>query len=242
MEQQIVQEQAEREEQQKGVHPQPKLAERLQLWVQTHLREVVLGAVLIILAIGGIVYWNISQKQRAETAATLLARVFTYYDNGDYERALYGDTTKTVRGEPVRGLVDIVQEYGGTEPGRVAALYAGSAYLLQGDAAKARPYFEIAAKAKAPLVLVGAYAGLAACTEEDGKVAEAAQLYEHAATIGAPLGLAERYRFFAAYCYEQAGNAQKAIQLYRQLLQDNEFSDFASEAKAGLARLGTAVE
>lgn len=232
----------EQEQQQASIELQPKLVERFQLWLQAHLREVIGAAVVLLLAIGGVLYWNILQKQRAETAATLLARVVTYYDNGDYERALYGDTAKTIRDEPVRGLVEIVQEYGSTEAGRVAAFYAGSAYLLQGEIAKARPYFERAATAKAPLVLVGAYAGLAACTEEEGKLAEAAQLYERAATIGAPLGIAERYRFFAAYCYERAGNTQKAVQLYRQLLQENEFSDFAGEAKAGLARLGTAVE
>ncbi|MCS6966130.1 MAG: hypothetical protein NZ473_05125 [Candidatus Kapabacteria bacterium] len=224
------------------ITPSLTLVERLQGWVQRNWRLLVGAGGVVILAAAALVYWNTMQQLRAEEAVTLVSRVYTYYDNGEYERALYGDTTKTVRGEPVRGLVDIVREYGATEPGKVAAFYAGSSYLLLGEVAKALPYFELAAKAEAPLVLVGAYAGIAACKEEEGKLAEAAQLYERAATIGAPIGMAERYRFFAAYCYELAGDKQKAVQLYRQLLQDNEFSDFANDAKAGLARLGTTFE
>jgi|LJSS01.1.fsa_nt_gb tetratricopeptide (TPR) repeat protein len=224
------------------VPPASTLLERLAEWIQQH-RSLVLGGVAFLLLVGaGVVYWTLSRQQRTEEAATLLSRVYTYYDSGDYERALYGDTTKVVRGEPVRGLIDIVREYGNTEPGKVAAVYAGSAFLLMGKVQEARPYFEKASTASSPLVLVGAYAGLAACKEEEGRLAEAAQLYERAATIGAPIGMAERYRFFAAYCYELAGNAQKAIQLYRQILQENEFSDFANDAKAGLARLGTTFE
>jgi len=244
MQQEELKERVELGQQQKTLEDisQLKLGERVWYWVQTHWRLVaILGTVVVGVGVG-IVYWQISEKKRAEEAAALLARIYAYYDNSDYERALYGDTTKTVRGEPIRGLVDIVRQYKGTEPGKVAAFYAGSAYLLLGKIAEARPYFEIAAKAKAPLLLVGAYAGLAACKEDEGKIAEAAQLYERAAAIGAPLGMAERYRFFAAYCYELAGNAPKAVQLYRQLLQENEFSDFANEAKAGLARLGTVFE
>ncbi|MCS7176133.1 MAG: tetratricopeptide repeat protein [Candidatus Kapabacteria bacterium] len=220
----------------------PSIGERVVEWLRKRWRIVAIAAAALLVGVGGVIAWQVIQRNQAEEAATLLSRVYSYYDNGDYERALYGDTTKSVRGEPVYGLEEIVRRYGGTEPGKIAALYAGSAYLLRGEVKKAEPYFELAAKAEAPLVLVGAYAGLAACREEAGKLREAAQLYERAATIGAPIGLSERYRFFAAYCYELAGDAQKAIALYRQLLLENEFSDFANDAKAGLARLGTRFE
>ncbi len=219
-----------------------KERERLRQWVLRHQRWLLGIGAAVLVGVGGLLYWSSVQRERSEEAAVWLSRVYTYYDNGDYQRALFGDTAKTVRGEPVRGLVAIVEEYKGTPAGKVAAFYAGSAYMLLGQVSKAQPYFEIAAKSEAPLVQVGAYAGLAACKEEEGKLSEAAQLYERAALIGTPMGMAERYRFFAAYCYELAGNAQKAAQLYRQILTENEFSDFASEAKAGLARLGIVVE
>lgn len=222
--------------------PSLKGIERLREWALRH-RGLVLGIGVGILALGGgLLYWHLSQQKRNEEAALWLSRIYTYYDNGDYERALFGDTAKSVRGEPVRGLLAIVEEYGSTPAGKVAAFYAGSSYLLLGQIAKAESFFKLAMTSEAPLVQVGAYAGLAACREEQGKLAEAAQLYERAALLGAPIGMAERYTFFAAYCYEVAGNAQKAAQLYRQILVENEFSDFANEAKAGLARLGIVVE
>jgi tetratricopeptide (TPR) repeat protein len=227
-----------------SVFPLPPIKgiERVQQWALRHRRLLLGIGVGVLVLVGGLFYWHLAQQKRAEEAALWLSRVYTYYDNGDYERALFGDTTKTIRGEPVRGLLAIVEDYAGTPSGKVAAFYAGSAYLLLGQIAKAEPYFKLAATSEAPLIQVGAYAGLAACREEEGKLAEAAQLYERAALVGTPIGMAERYRFFAAYCYELAGNAQKAAQLYRQILTENEFSDFANEAKAGLARLGIVVE
>jgi hypothetical protein len=46
----------------------------------------------------------------------------------------------------------------------------------------------------------------------------------------------------AALCYEKAGKADDAIRLYRSLLAEFEFSEYAADAKAGLARLGTVIE
>ncbi len=231
------------EQQPEPISPgEQSLSEQLRQWVQVHRQWVVGGLVVLVLGVGVGIYWLQQRSERQEEAATALAHIISYYDKGDYERALYGDTARTIRGKPVMGLLEIVRRYGNTPAGKIAALYAGSAFLMQGDFAQARTYFERATEAEAPLVLVGAYAGLAACREEEGKLQQAASLYERAATIGQPLGLAERYRFFAALCYEKAGVAQKAAQLYRQILQENEFSDFANEAKAGLARLGMDVE
>lgn len=218
------------------------LSEQLRQWVQAHRQWVIAGLVMLVLGIGVGIYSLQQRSARQEEAATALAHIIAYYDNGDYDRALYGDTTRTVRGSPLLGCSKSFAGTGSTPAAKIAALYAGSAFLMQGDFAKARPYFERATEAEAPLVLVGAYAGLAACREEEGKLQQAASLYERAATIAQPLGLAERYRFFAALCYEKAGVAQKAAQLYRQILLENEFSDFANEAKAGLARLGMDVE
>ncbi|MEN3027359.1 MAG: tetratricopeptide repeat protein, partial [Chlorobiota bacterium] len=158
MEKQLEQVQREHERAGTGTEAlplRPSIGERVVEWLRQRWRVVGIVAGMLLVGIGGVITWQILQRNRAEEAATLLSRVYTYYDNGDYERALYGDTTKLIRGESVYGLEEIVRRYGGTEPGKIAALYAGSAYLLRGEAKKAEPYFELAAKAEAPLVLVG---------------------------------------------------------------------------------------
>jgi len=105
------------------------------------------------------------------------------------------------------------------------------------------PYFETASGSADETVSAGGKAGMAACKEEMNSYEEAASLYEAAA--GPKDGpMYERYTLFAALNYEKAsaggsGSAkEKAITLLKGLVAKNSGSEYTTEAKMGLARLG----
>jgi len=203
------------------------------------------GYVLVgILAIGfGYYFYSGMQETTNEEAMTALSRISSYYETGQFQKALDGDLARSIRGGKVIGLKAIVSEYGGTPAGAFAALYAGTSLLNIGKYSEALPYFESAAGSDDQTVSAGGKAGLAACKEEMKNYEEAATLYESAAGAkDSPLY--ERYALFAALNYEKAsaggsGSAkEKAITIMKGLVVKNSGSDYTNEAKMGLARLG----
>ncbi|MGA1249431.1 MAG: hypothetical protein ACO3YM_02955 [Candidatus Kapaibacteriota bacterium] len=204
-----------------------------------------LGYALVgILAIGfGYYFYSGMQETTNEEAMTALSRISSYYESGQFQKALDGDPSRTIRGGKVIGLKAIVSEYGGTPAGAFAALYAGSSLVNIGKYSEALPYLETASASDDATVSTGGKAGMAACNEELKNYEEAASLYiEAAGTKDSPLY--ERYTLFAALNYEKAsangsGEAkEKAITLLKGLTMKNSGSDYTNEAKMGLARLG----
>jgi predicted negative regulator of RcsB-dependent stress response len=204
-----------------------------------------LGYALVgILAIGfGYYFYSGMQETTNEEAMTALSRISSYYESGQFQKALDGDPSRTIRGGKVIGLKAIVSEYGGTPAGAFAALYAGSSLVNIGKYSEALPYLETASASDDATVSAGGKAGMAACNEELKNYEEAASLYiEAAGTKDSPLY--ERYTLFAALNYEKAsangsGEAkEKAITLLKGLTMKNSGSDYTNEAKMGLARLG----
>jgi tetratricopeptide (TPR) repeat protein len=201
-------------------------------------------ALIAVLAIGlGYYFYTGMQEASNDEAMTALSRISSYYETGQFQKALDGDPSRSIRGGKVIGLKAIVSEYGGTSAGSFAALYAGTSLMNLGKYSDAMPYFESAIGSDDEMVSAGGKAGLAACKEEMKNFEEAASLYEAAA--GPKDGpMYERYTLFAALNYEKAaangsGNAkEKAITLLKGLLAKNSGSEYTSEAKMGLARLG----
>jgi tetratricopeptide (TPR) repeat protein len=178
-----------------------------------------------------------------EEAMTALSRISSYYDSGDTKKALEGDPTRNIRGGQVIGLKAIVEEYGGTDAGKIAGLQAGSVLLEEGKFPEAVEYFELAVKSADPYVSSGGKAGLAACKESEKQYEEAAALYLEASG-DKNSSLYEKYIFFAAINYEKmslnggaSGSKEKAIEIYKNIVLKNSGSEFINEAKMGLTRL-----
>lgn len=209
-------------------------------------RKLVIGISLGVLAIAILFFFiknRIDESNREDSinASAAISRIMQYYQDGNYQIALNGDSLKKIQGEKVIGLIEIVNKYQGTDQGKYAALYAASALLNLNRYQEAKKYFEIAMKSPAKIVQEGANVGLATVYEMEGKYKEAADYYEQASLIAVELGLKNRYLFFQALCLEKAGDKEKAEKLYREVIGDNR-SDYVNSAKAGLIRLGTIIE
>lgn len=75
-------------------------------------------AALIILVIAIMVYNNYKDSRNVE-ASTALAKSQELFMNGDFEKALKGDSLGS------KGFIGVINEYGSTQAGNLARLYAG---------------------------------------------------------------------------------------------------------------------
>jgi len=202
-----------------------------------------IGLAVVIALIGIFYYYSYTSVKNAEKAATALSRIRPYFEQGEFSRALHGrDSVPAVRGESVPGLVDIVDSYGSTVSGRLAAMFAGEAFLNLNDYENANTYFTKATGSKSDLVKVGAFAGLGICYEKEENYKEAIKQYERASQLAEVPSMKGRYILYSALCYEKLGENQKAEELFRDLVNDRDYLEFANIAKSGLIRLGTIIE
>lgn len=200
-----------------------------------------IAVVLLVVVLGG--WWYVSDSKNQNSEASLqLSRIRAVFEAGQFEAALTADTVAPVGQAKVMGLLDISAQYSGTDAGKIAALMAGNALANLGRFDEAKPQFEIANSSGTQVVEVGALQGLAACMEATSDYSGAAGMYEQAGQRGLKTGLEGQCFYKAGLCYEKAGNPDKAGELYMMVAKKFEVSEVAPSAKAGLARLGMAID
>ncbi len=218
---------------------------KIQAFIEDN-RNLVIGisAGIIILVVGVFLlnnYMQKKEKENNEAAAFALSFAQEIYLGNQYEKALYGDSTKLVNGRPMLGLVEIVEKYESTNPAKVAALYAGDCYYNLGDYDNAEKYLTIASESDSPVIKEGAYAGLAVCSELKGDFDKAVDYYEKAIAYAKTTEAKNRYEYFQALSYEKLGDTAKAEMIYKKLIAEDA-SEFANLSKGALAKLGTKIE
>ena len=212
-------------------------------FMQRNGKKITLIAISVILLIGLLFLYNSNKQKNEDEALITLARIELYYQVGEFENALFApDELPTVRGEKVVGLVHIVSKYGNTKAGQRATLLAADAYYQLGNFNEAKLYYEKATKSNNNEIKIGGYAGTASCIEKDGKLKEAADLYQKAANLVLDETLKLRYLFFSGLCNEKSGNNELAKKIYRDIITLNKFGEFHNMAKAGIVRLGEDIE
>lgn len=201
-----------------------------QTWFEANRKR--LSTVFTAVLVAGVAVWfywnNLTAQNQAATAD--LGKILRYYDQGAYETAINGSPR-----ENIRGLRQIVDEYGGTTSGDLAAFYLANSYFARGDYARALEYYE-QADVSDPSIEASVTAGIAACLEAEGKHLEAAQAYEKAARNERLKVLAPEYLSRAGHCYLQAGEKEKAAEVLRTLKTSHPTSPFAREADRLLVR------
>ncbi|MBK7985594.1 MAG: tetratricopeptide repeat protein [Ignavibacteria bacterium] len=200
------------------------------------------GVLIIALAMG--LYWYMTslQKDKEASASLALSRVKVYYERADYDKALKGDPSVKMRGEPIIGLQEIVENYGGTSAAKMAALMSGDILTAQKKYAEAEQMYEAAQGSDSKIITAGAKAGIAACRESEKKYSEAAPLYEEAAQYMKDVGDEARFRYFAAINYEKAGDIDKAKAIYTLIAKENRDTEFKDLSVGAMARLGMIIE
>lgn len=136
-------------------------------------------------------------------------------------------------------LESIVESYAGTRAAGRAVLYLAKAALAEDNKDKAEKNYRLyASKYKEDLFLrASAMAGVAACSEDDGRYAEAIEWYEKAFKQDPKSFKAPLYLKSAARCATRGVQRELARTFYQRIVDEYPDSPEAREVKVFLAAL-----
>jgi len=197
---------------------------KAQDYLAENSRTILYTAGAIVLILVAIFIYNRKQQEKEQNAVMELTKAKREYFSNNYGTAI-----------PV--LQNLTQTYSGTESAEVGLYFLASAYYAQGDYSKAEQTFNQFLDASDDKILsAAAVSGVAACLEEQGKFAEAAERYREAATEYDNF-MRPEYMYDSARCYVLAGNKDVARQVLNRLIEDYSDSRVTDDAEILLAEI-----
>ncbi len=204
---------------------------KTQAWYDQNKKMVsTIGGLVIALAV---VVWFYSNNVRAngERATAELGKVFTFYDNGQYQIAVNGIPERNIN-----GLQSIVDNYGSTTAGNLAKFYLADAYYNSQNYDKALEYFNDYSGGNS-LIENSATAGIGACYEAKGEFKKAAEYYEKAALKNSDDPNAADNLVNAARNFGKSGDKDRAVELLKKVKKDYPTSTAARDADRYIAEV-----
>ena len=192
---------------------------------------IIFGAAIVIALLLLVTHRFYSMPREAK-ALDQISGAQNYFEKDSFNLAINGDGNYP-------GFLDIIDEYGGTKPGKLARYYTGISYLHLGKYNEAIEYLEDF-KTDDPLlgpVKVGATGDAYA---ELGKKEKAIDLYLEAAELNKNVFTTPIYFLKAGKMYETLGNKEKALEMYEKIKDEYPKSTEAQTIDKYIARI-TAV-
>jgi tetratricopeptide (TPR) repeat protein len=183
---------------------------------------VLVSAVVLIGAIVGFNYYSETQEQEAQN---LLATAENYYAQGDYDKALNGDTF-----ELTYGFIAIANDYSSTEAGNLAIYYAAVSSFKLGNLEEAIEYIS---RYEAPdgILGVGALTFEAKLYDANESTEKAAQTFEKAANWDENTSTTPYNLYKAAEAYLELENMDKVQSLTQRIIDEYPTSPELTEAQ-----------
>ena len=194
-------------------------------------KTISMGMTALLVIVAAVFIYSKTRSADNEKAGTELAKVYSFYDNGQYQIAIDG-----VRERNIVGLAAIVNDYGGSQPGNMAKLYLGDCYYNLGKFSDALKQYEDFSP-NGQLLTVTRYSGMASCYEALKNYKEAAESFEKAATKYPDDVSAAENLNNAARNYAASGQKQEALELYKKIKKNYPTTTFAREADRYIAKL-----
>ncbi len=201
-------------------------------FIQTHVRQLSVACLVVVVIIVGIIVANSAISKRSAKAAEALYLCEQYFMSGNYENALNGD------GVECMGFLSIASKYSSTKSGNAAKLYAGLSYAQLGNYEDAKTYLEKFSPKKDAMISPAAIGALGNVYVQLGENEKGAETLVKAAkkadnTVLSPLFLVQ-----AGQIYESLGKQDKALELYelvrsdyRASMQGTEIDKYIERAK-----------
>ncbi|MDY5192996.1 MAG: tetratricopeptide repeat protein [Candidatus Aphodosoma sp.] len=198
-----------------GLENVEKVVSTGEQFLEKYRKQIIIClSVILVVAIGIVLFRTQYLVPRNEDAATKLSKCIYYIEQDSFNLALNGDALN-------EGLLDIIDEYGVTKTADLACMYAGICYYNLNDYQSACTYFEKFNKESvnvqpANLTIIGD------CYVEMDNIEKAIKYFEKAAKQDNEL-TAPRALNKAGICYEKLGNYKKAEECY-QTIKDKYFN------------------
>lgn len=198
-----------------GLENVEKVVSTGEQFLEKYRKQIIIClSVILVVAIGIVLFRTQYLVPRNEDAATKLSKCIYYIEQDSFNLALNGDALN-------EGLLDIIDEYGVTKTADLACIYAGICYYNLNDYQSACTYFEKFNKESvnvqpANLTIIGD------CYVEMDNIEKAIKYFEKAAKQDNEL-TAPRALNKAGICYEKLGNYKKAEKCY-QTIKDKYFN------------------
>ncbi len=186
-------------------------------------KNLIISVTIGVIAIAGWLFFNHLQRQSGEADAyRLLSHAESNADIGNWQQAVDGDGS-------MKGLRDIIREYGSTPSGNRAKILIGECFLALQEVDSALTYYRAYAGNNRDLA-ASAHAGEASCLLRKQKFPEAAAAFEKASETAMNKALKASYLSDAADTYLSTGKMNAAVDRYKQVIRN--YPGFAAAAKA----------
>lgn len=191
-------------------------ATQAEAFFEKYGKHVLVAVVALIVIVAGYLSYKVFVLQpRQEKASTALARGQAYFDQEQFDKALNGD------GAGYQGFVRIADDFGSTDAGNLANLYAGLCYANMGKWNDAVKYLEEYAPADDALVspaavqaLGNAYAHVGQVDKAIDKLKDAASMADSKAKDGVNNTIAPYFLLQAGELLESQNKKDEANELY----------------------------
>jgi len=202
---------------------------KTELWIENNQKTLWIILIALLVVAFGIFGVTKIKDKRNQTASTLIYKAQDYFTKEQYDMALNGDGNNV-------GFLDIINDYGKTKTGKLAAYYAGISYMKQGNYNDAITYLKKYTsndQVLAPMAL----GAIGDCYMELDDMQNAVSYYGKAAAknpndFTSPLFLSKQ-----ANTYEIMGDYAKALESYKKLKQDFPLSNEAFEISKNIANV-----
>lgn len=199
--------------QQKNVAPENiEAVTKTEAFIDKYKKHIVYGiCAVIVIAAAIIAYVQFVSKPRAQKANEALFRCETYFQADNYDKALNGD------GQGCIGFLKLIDDYGCTNAGNLAKLYAGICYAQTEKWQEAADMLEDFDLQDDTSVSPAALAALGNVYANLGQNDKAIKTLLKAAKQADSESLTPIFLLQAGELYEAEGQPEKALALYQQI-------------------------
>ena len=175
-------------------------------------KAIIAAVIAIVVIIAGIVlYQTYVSGPNEQKASTMLAKGQQYFMEGDYQKALNGDSIS------FKGILNVAKEYSSTKAGNLANLYVGLCYAQLDKWQEASQYLEKFEGADDAMISPAAVGALGNAYAHLNQLDKAVSNLKKAAEMADNNSLSPTFLIQAGEILESQGNKAEALKLYQQV-------------------------